>query len=248
MGNKPISISVIMPAYNEEGNFERVALHNIKTFEFKNLDFEVLIVDDGSTDRTGEIAEDIAKRYASVSCYHHEKNMGAGAAFYTGIKHSSKDYVIFAPFDNPLDPEDLDAYLSRMGICDIVVGVRVERVGYSLFARLASFTYNRILVPLMFNIGISDVNWIQVYRRNLFTSGILKFNLSSRIFFFAEILVRARREQLIIVEVPSKMRRRIHGKPTVIRFSIIFGILRDMLSFFWEIRKNDKTNQRKIKR
>ena len=120
-------------------------------------------------------------------------------------------------------------------------------MGYSPFAQFASFTYYRILVPLLFNIGISDVNWIQAYRRNLFTSGILRFSIS-RVFFFVEILVRARRKQLIIAEVPSRMRRRMHGRPTVTRLPIIFGILRDMLSFFWEIRKDDRMNQRKMKK
>jgi hypothetical protein len=94
--------------------------------------------------------------------------------------------------------------------------------------------YNRILIPLLFNVGISDVNWIQVYRRKLFSQQIIDFK-NDRIFFLVEILVLARKRNLIITEVPAKMKRRIHGRSTCARPAMMLATLRDMFLFFRQI-------------
>lgn len=142
MKDKQYSISVISPVYNEEKNVEEVILHTMKTFQQLNVDFEIIIVDDCSVDQTGEIAESLARNYPEISCIHHEKNSGIGGAFKTGTNHATKEYVMLVPVDSPLDPEDLQSYLPRMEVCDIVVGVRAERVGYNGIYRSASFVYN----------------------------------------------------------------------------------------------------------
>lgn len=236
MDKKQKSISVIMPAFNEEHNLEKSVLHTLETFQSMNFDFETIIVNDNSLDRTGEIAEKIASTNKHVRAIHHKKNQGIGRAFQTGIDYATKEYIIFVPVDNPMDIEDMHAYIPWLNICDIVVGSRVERVGYSRVARFASFVYNRILVPIFFNVGISDVNWIQIYRRDLFTNGIIKFN-PTRFFFLVEILAEARRHQLIIVEVPSKMKKRLRGRPTVTNLFIILEALYDMMRYFVKIKK-----------
>jgi len=211
----------------------------METFKNLGIDFEVIITNDNSSDGTGEIAETIANGHSNVSCKNHARNMGVGAAFRTGVEHARKDYVIFVPVDNPLDPEDVEMYLPRMGVCDIVVGVRVERIGYHWFAKFTSFTYNRIMVPLFFNIGLSDVNWIQVYRRNLFTDKIINFE-NNGVFFLVEILVKARRNRLIVAEVPARMKKRVYGRPTSFRFPIILQTFWAMLKFFFNSRKANK--------
>jgi len=231
MDNSLPSISIIMPAFNEENTVESSTLQNIETFEKLGIDFELLIVDDKSVDRTLELAEALAKKHDKIRCFAHEKNLGPGGAFRTGIDHAIKDYVIFLPFDNPMDPEDLNQYLPRMGTCDIIVGIRAERIGYSPQARFSSFFYNRILIPLFFNIGISDVNWIQIYRRKIFSDKIIEF-ADSKIFYLVEILVKARRSRLIIAEVPSIMKKRLYGQATCTKLSTIIVTLWDLVRFF----------------
>ena len=118
----------------------------------------------------------------------------------------------------------------------MVVGARIERVGYSRFGRFASFMYNRVLIPILFNVGIDDVNWISTYRKKLFTEKILDFQ-PSRIFFLVEILIRAKRNKLIVAEVPSRMRIRTHGDPTSTRFSVMWETLIDMLNVLRQVPK-----------
>lgn len=238
MNNASISISLIMPAYNEESNVENSVLHLQDTFGSFGLDYEIIIIDDKSTDQTAEIARKLEEQYPQVSLFQNERNLGAGGSFQAGIKKATKDYVIFVPFDSPLDKKDLEQYLPRMEVCDIVVGVRAERLGYTWFARFASYVYNRIIIPLLFNIGIADVNWIQVYRRSIFSEGIIQFH-NSRIFFLVEILVLAKRNGLIIAEVPSTMKKRLYGKPTCSRFLTMFVTFLDAIRFLKRIKKEE---------
>ena len=232
-------MSVLMPAFNEEQGLEAAVLHTVDTFEKIQFDFEIIILDDKSTDGTGEIADRLAREHGRVRVIHHEENQGSGGALKTGIDNSDKEFVIFIPVDNPLDPEDLEAYTRRMDVCDIVVGRRTERVGYSAWAQAASYIYNRILVPLLFNIGINDVNWIQVYRRKIFADGTIVFT-SKRMFYLVEILILARRKGLIISEVPARMRRRMFGKATCTRFSVMVKTFMEMIQFFIRIKKEER--------
>ena len=231
MSSNPISISVIMPAYNEESSVLSAVRQNMDTFSSLDLDYEIIIVDDKSTDRTGLIGSGLADKHPEISYYGHEKNLGQGEAFQAGVYQAKKEYVMFVPFDNPLEPKDLEPYLPRAIICDIVVGVRVARVGYSNFSRFASFFYNRIMVPLLFNIGVSDVNWISIYRRSHFVDGTLTIG-KSRIFFLVEILVQAKKNNLIIAEIPSRMKRRVYGTPTCNSFSAMWSTFWDAIKFF----------------
>ena len=225
-----------MPAYNEEQNVRSTIQKNIKTFSSLGLDYEIIIVNDHSVDNTGQIADELAQKHSVIQVFHHPTNQGPGEAFKTGIAHSEKEYVILAPFDNPLSLEDMQAYLPRIGVCDIVVGVRVTRVGYSWITRFASFFYNRIMIPLLFNIGVSDANWIQIYRRRYFEDKTLTIG-NSKIFFLVELLVQARRNKLIIAEVPSRMKRRLHGRAMCTRFSVIWETFWSALRYFWKINR-----------
>ena len=97
MNKTRLSISLIMPSYNEEGNVENSLLRTLETFDSFGLEYEVIIIDDKSTDRTAEIAQRLAGQYPQVYFSQNEKNLGAGGAFQAGINKATKDYVIFLP-------------------------------------------------------------------------------------------------------------------------------------------------------
>lgn len=228
-----------MPAYNEEPSIESAALKVVSVFGALGLDWELVIVDDNSRDRTAEIARAVAAQHPEVRLVKHSQNQGIGGAFRTGVQCAVKDFVMLVPVDNPLDLAEIEVFLPRMATCDIVIGVRAERIGYNWFARFASFTYNRILIPLLFNVGVSDVNWITVYRRSIFSSGGVEIKYSG-IFFFVEILVRARRKLLVLAEVPATMRRRLHGKASSARLSVMWRTFWDMIGFFISINRGTR--------
>ncbi|MBN2287741.1 MAG: glycosyltransferase family 2 protein [Candidatus Glassbacteria bacterium] len=222
------SISIIMPAFNEEPVIEQAVIKTLETFQQAGLEHELIVVNDKSADRTGEVAERIAASQNAVRCIHHRVNQGVGGAFRTGLAAAVMDYVTLVPVDNPLRPEDLDNFLKKLGACDIVVGVRDERLGYPPLARFGSWVYNRVLVPLLFNIGVADANWIHFYRRSIFSEQGITIDYSG-ITFPVEVLAKARRRRLVIGEVPCPMKRRLHGKATIFRFRTVWRAFRDLI-------------------
>ena len=234
------SITILIPAYNEEQTLEKAVSIIRETLLALRIESEIVIVNDCSIDTTGAIADSLTENEPSITVIHHSANQGIGGAFRTGTGHATKDFIILMPVDNPLTKEELEIYLPRMSICDIVVGVRVERVGSHPVAHAASFIYNRILVPILFNIGVSDVNWIQAYRREIFVGGGISIEYTG-IFFLVELLVKARHKKLIIAEVPSQMRRRMYGIPTSARYGTMWRTFWDMIDFFVKIHSRRRT-------
>jgi len=220
----------VVPAFNEQGSIESALSELISTFHLLGIDWEIIVVDDGSVDQTVEFAKQFS-RNPGFKLVQHKTNQGIGAAFRSGVMAASNDFVILVPVDNPLSVDDLMTYIPPMKNCDIVVGVRTERVGYKWYTRWMSWVYNRILIPNLFNIGISDVNWIQAYRREIFHSGLIQIECNG-VFFLVEMLVKAKRNRLIVAEVPANMTKRLHGKGTVTKISAICRTFFDMIRFF----------------
>ena len=225
-------LSLIMPVFNEEAGVRRAIEQNIETMQVLGVDFELVVVDDKSRDNTRAIVEEIARETSQVKCLCHQENQGAGGGFRSGVFAATKEYVMLVPADNPMKPEDIEPYISKMPDYDIIVGVRETRVGYPWFTRFASYCYNRIMVPVMFGVRVKDVNWIQAYRRRLFSDGLISIDYTG-IFFLAQILSQARRHQLEIVEVPARMQKRVDGKPTIFRISVIWRTFKDMLHYYF---------------
>ncbi len=227
------SLSVVMPAFNEERNLLTAVKITRETLDAEAIPYEIIIVDDGSRDETPMIAKTLVQTQTQITFLRHDKNQGIGAAFWTGVQKSSLDYVILVPCDNPLMPDDMSAFRPQMGKTDIIAGARKERTGYSPGLKFMSFVYNRILIRMLFQIPLSDVNWIQMYRRRIFSEEGITIEHPG-IFFFAEVLVKAKRKGYSMVEVPVTMRKRIHGRPTISRLPVIARIFRDMVRFFFK--------------
>lgn len=232
---KKAGIAVIMPAYNEQDGIESAVAATIESFREAGLDFEIILVDDHSSDDTPLLADRLAAEAQEVRVFHHAANLGAGGAFRTGIEQTTREFVIFVPVDNPLSCEDLAPYLSNLDGHDIVVGVRDRRVGYTFMARVGSFVYSRVMLPLLFGLRVKDPNWIQTYRRAVFTEHGIRINHTG-IFFPAEILIQAQRKGLRLCEVPARMKLRVHGRATCFRPSSMWKAFRDMMDFYWTTR------------
>lgn len=197
------------------------------------IPFEVVIVNDGSRDRTGEIAEWLSRTHPVVRVVHHATNQGFGQAVRTGIDHAACELIVFSPVDSPLTGPEVELFVAAMRDAEIVVGYREERPGYSLWMRVGSWCYHR-LVCWLFNLRLRDVNWIHIYRRDVIRSLPLR---QSGIVFPAEVLAKAGRRGYRMAEIPSAMRPRLSGRPTVSRPSVILRALRDLGRLWWELRR-----------
>lgn len=135
-------ISIVIPAYNEEEGIKDVLTGIRDTLKEDDLDYEILVVDDGSTDRTAEIV-----RNEGVKLIQHTYNRGYGAALKTGTKHARGDFVLYVDADNQHNPGDIIKLLKYMNKNDMVVGARTKdsripftrRIGKKILTFIANY-------------------------------------------------------------------------------------------------------------
>ena len=140
-------VSVLIPAYNEEGNVTLVIDKVARAFEARGVDGEVVLVDDGSTDGTGHEAAACAARYPFIKVISHRRNLGLTEALRTGFRHVSGDIVILLPGDLESDPEeDIPKLLDKLAEgYDVVAGWRQGRRDRKIVASKIYNFFSRLL-------------------------------------------------------------------------------------------------------
>lgn len=121
------SISVVLPAYNEERNISKTLLTVLSVLSQWQRDFEVLVVNDGSLDQTGALVAELATRHPQVHVITHRTNKGYGAALVSGFEAATKDLIFFMDSDGQFDIEDLNDFFLYIDTYDAVVGYRIDR-------------------------------------------------------------------------------------------------------------------------
>ena len=232
-GAAPLSLSVVLPAFNEEVLLAGTVRSLAGTLAALGVSHEIILVDDGSRDRTGAIADELARTLPALSVCHQE-NQGLGGALRTGIARARGQYVLTWPADVPVERDDLAPFVDRLGAADVLVGVRSRRAGYNPLMQLNSWIYPR-LVALLFGLRLRDVNWIHLYR----TDYIRRVTLTQRgIPMLVEALVRLRDLGATFLEVPSEMKARTAGVASASRLRIMGRTLRGLIQFWWQWRRD----------
>ncbi|MCH7872271.1 MAG: glycosyltransferase family 2 protein, partial [Planctomycetes bacterium] len=123
----PLSLTIFYPCYNEEANLERVTLAALEIAGEIADDYEVIIVNDGSRDRTAEIADALAAEHEAVRAVHNHPNLGYGGALQRGFREASKDWVFYTDGDGQFDFKELPKLLPLLETHDIVSCYRLDR-------------------------------------------------------------------------------------------------------------------------
>ena len=158
-----LAVSVIVPAYNEAETIEDVVRGIERVLKRWPGSHEIIVVDDGSRDRTGEIAASLAKQLPIVRLVQLPQNRGYGAAQQTGIAQARGELVCLLPADGQIPPSALDAYLRAAPAADVVIGAYRVRAD-SRARRLSSWLY-RTVVRLLFGFSVRNINAPKLYRR-----------------------------------------------------------------------------------
>jgi glycosyltransferase involved in cell wall biosynthesis len=231
------SLSVFFPAYNDEGSIRKVTETAISVLESMDIEYEVIIVHDGSPDGTGAAADELALLYSGVRVIHHEVNRGYGAALKTGFTNAQKEYVFYTDGDNQFDIEEMRKFipLPSLGLSDLVVGFR-NRKQYSLYRKITSFTYN-LLLQVLFDLPYRDVDCaFKLVPRSL----VDRIDISSaNAFIDAEILIRARQLDYEVTEIGVTHRPRETGVSGV-KTGVILGTIKEMIKFYFQVRAEEK--------
>ncbi len=233
-------LSVLIPAYNEEAGLTDCVERVLTKLDELDIEAEVLIVNDGSRDRTGEIANELAAKHRQVRALHHRINQGIGAGFVTGVAHARGEWLILIPADLALDLDELYKYLNAAREADIVVGIRSDRSDYTPFRRLVSWTNIR-LIQTLFGMKQRQFNYISMYRLDALREIEIQHWRSA--FFFAEVLIKAQALGRRLVEVEIRYVPRTSGRATGAKPGLIARTVWDMWRFWlrWRWRKAGTT-------
>jgi glycosyltransferase involved in cell wall biosynthesis len=239
MNNSDIRLSVFFPAYYDEGNIAKVVECAVKVLEeLKLKDYEVVVIEDGSPDRTGEVADEMALKYEKVRVIHHEKNMGYGATLKDGFTSAKLDYVFYTDGDNQFDLNELKRFVALVPFADMIVGYRKKKQ-YSLYRKFTSLSYNYIL-KLIFGLDYWDIDCaFKLFRRDLFD----KITINSvDAFIDAEIMLKAKLLGYKSIEMGVTHLPRVDGVSTGARPSVILRTIKEV----FEYRKEYKNELKKI--
>jgi glycosyltransferase involved in cell wall biosynthesis len=232
--NKDITLSVFFPAYYDEKNIGKVVDKAVKVLEELCLkDYEVTIIEDGSPDKTDEVADALAAKYEKVKVVHHEINKGYGATLYEGFASAKHDYVFYTDGDNQFDIEELKKLVALIPYSDIVVGFRKKKQ-YSTYRKFTSLVYNYVL-RFIFNVDYVDIDCaFKIIKRDLFDKITIK---TKDAFIDAEILIKANILGYTSTEIGVKHLPRVDGISTAARPSIILKTIKEIYNFRKEYKK-----------
>jgi glycosyltransferase involved in cell wall biosynthesis len=227
---KPISLSIFFPAYNEEENIKETVLRTISVVENSPYvgEYEILVVNDGSADKTLQIAQGLAQEYPAVRVINHEQNKGYGAALKSGMAAATKDYVFFTDADLQFDIVELQNLLVHLDQYPVVIGYRAPR--RDSFMRLVNAWGWNKLNRLLFGLRIRDIDCaFKLFRRD----ELQKIRLKSKgAMISAETLIRLTRRNIPLKEVPVSHLPRYAGSPTGAKPSVILRAFREMIELY----------------
>ena len=230
-----VSISVFFPCYNEQENVGRTVEKAIEVMEKLNADFEVIIVDDGSSDNTGQVADEIAGRDRRVKVVHHQHNLGYGAALQSGFKTATKELVFYTDGDGQFDINEMPPLLALMEQYDIVSCYRLNRRD-SIIRKINGWCWTR-LICLMFGLKIRDIDCaFKLYKREIFD----KIELSSTgALIDAEILARAARKGYRITQKGVHHYPRTAGEQSGASLRVVLRAFKELFKLQSRIRSGN---------
>ncbi|OGH14320.1 MAG: hypothetical protein A2687_01690 [Candidatus Levybacteria bacterium RIFCSPHIGHO2_01_FULL_38_26] len=219
------SLSIVIPSYNEEGNLGNLVKETLEDAKKIASDFEIIIVNDGSSDKTGNVANSLAKVYKLVRVIHHKKNQGLALAWKTGIQACKKDIILYIEGDGQQPFKDQYDLLRKIKNADLVLGTRTHRFDYTFFRKTLSYGY-LFLIWLFFNLKYKDVGWSQAYRRKIFDKIQMK---SVTPFFDTEVVIKALRNGFKVVEARSFYRPRKAGSTSLGNIQTAYKMFDEMV-------------------
>ncbi len=229
----PVSISVFFPCYNEQDNVALTTEQAVGVLEKLNADYEVIIVNDGSKDATGRIADEIARCESRVRVVHHPTNLGYGAALQSGFRAATKDIVFYTDGDGQFDISELPPLLPLMEKYDIVSCYRINRQD-NLIRKINAWCWTK-LVCLLFGMRIRDIDCaFKLYKRKIFDNIRM---VSTGALIDTEILARAIRKGYTITQRGVHHYPRTAGAQTGANLKVILRAFRELFKLYNQIRK-----------
>ena len=229
------SISVVFPMWNEEAYVLRAVTAAREALRRAAPDHEIILVNDASTDRTGEMADALAREDPKIKVVHHAKNRKLGATLRSGYAIATKELVLYSDTDLPFDFHEVERAVRLLEYqqADVLSAYRHDRTSEGLLRTIYTIGYSA-LIRTVFRLRFRDVNFsFKLFRRALLDKIVLK---SEGSFIDAEFLVRAKKAGAHVIQIGVDYFPRTRGQSTLASPEVILGILREMMTLWRELR------------
>lgn len=221
------STSIIITAYNEEKNIEKVIDLSFAVLKKIANDYEVIVVDDGSQDKTHQILKRLQKKYGQLRIIKNPKNLGIGNSQKILFKKARKNLVFFIPGDGQIRATELPKFLKKAKDFDLICG-STWRKSYPFHRKILSYFYN-LLLRIFFKTGIKNADSAKLIRRQILEAIELESNSD---FVDAELIAKARKHGFKITELPIKFYPRTSGKSSALKLNVMLPKILDFIIFY----------------
>jgi dolichol-phosphate mannosyltransferase len=236
------TITLVIPALNEEVLITPTVEQILECVEGRFSEYELLLVDDGSTDQTGVLMDRLAKAYPRIRVFHNARNLGLGYSYRLGVSHARYEYVMLLCGDGGLPAASLPAIFDQIGQADIVIPymrnlVQIKTRGRFLLSR--SYT---MLLNTLFGLKLRYYNGLAVHRVDLVRAVDVR---SDGFGFQGEILVKLLKGGCSFVQVAVDGAEKTN-RSSALRFSNILSVTATLLLLIWEIARFDDSRVRAV--
>ncbi|NMF58014.1 glycosyltransferase family 2 protein [Pseudanabaena yagii] len=224
-----LSLSVVLPAYNEAENIGRVIANAVDYLSDRQIPYEIIVVNDGSTDATKAIVNQLCSQNARIRLINHPRNLGYGSALRSGFDQAVNEYIFLTDGDGQFAISDLDRfmpYIDNSQTSQIVIGYRAKRA--DVFVRSLNAWLYHLFIQWVLGLKVKDIDCaFKLFPRNIYQA--VKPIKSDGALFSAEFLVKLQQLQNIapIIELPVQHFPRKFGVATGANIKVI-------LKMFWE--------------
>jgi glycosyltransferase involved in cell wall biosynthesis len=228
----PGKLSLVLPAHNEQENIKLVVDRALEVLPSYTEDFEIIVVNDGSKDRTAQIINELGAANAHVRPLHHPVNRGYGAALTTGFKATTGDYVMFMDADRQFDIVDIALLVPFVGRFDVVAGFRMQR-NDPMHRRLFAETFN-IAVRILFGVHFRDIDCaFKIFRGDMLRSIELT---APGALINTEMQAKLRRQGATVEQIGVHHYPRVAGTATGGNPRVILRAMRETVILWWRMR------------
>jgi len=229
-------LSVFLPCYNEEANLKSTYLNVKENLEKNVSEYEIIIVNDGSSDKTGEIADALAKKDKTIKVIHHNPNRGYGAAFKSGFYNASLPWIAFIDADGQFDFSEINHFLEaqKNTDADLVIGYYLGRK-VSMLRKLNSFLW-QIVVFTLFGLKVKDIDCgFKLVSKEVIDT-IPRLESERGAFISSEFLIKVKRSGFKIVEIGVNHYPRKQGEATGAKLNVIIRSFLDLFTLWAKLK------------
>lgn len=228
---KKPSISIIIPAYNEEKNLAATLKEVLAACKDRFESYEILIVNDCSNDATGMIADELTKKYKTIKVIHNKRNGGLGYSYKKGVKRATKEYITFFPGDNSFPASSIEKLFNEIGKADIIIpyhtNLSIRPFSRQVISRLFTFFVNTL-----FGLRLRYYNGTAIQRSDIIKSLPIQTNSFA---FQVEVLVKLLRSGVSYVEVGIPIQEKKQETSKAFSLKNVVGVAKALAKLFWDV-------------